>query len=292
MATEMTNVTDIIPTPEAASDAEARVAPATDGDADPLALTTERESSTSSAAPGEASAALGRVDTPAEAASEQAAYDPSRYERPSVTVDVVILTMRRRRLEALLVKRRHWPFEGMWAIPGGFVNPDESLEDSARRELAEETNVRDVYLEQLYTFGDPGRDPRTRVITVVYYALIRAEQLPGMVRAGDDAAEAGWFPVYRLPPMAFDHDNILTYTMQRLRGKLEYTSIGFQLLPPEFTLSELQEVYEAIMNRQLDKRNFRKKVLSTGILEPTANTRNFVRHRPAALYRFSPRAES
>jgi 8-oxo-dGTP diphosphatase len=112
------------------------------------------------------------------------------------------------------------------------------------------------------------------------------------VRAGDDAAETAWFPVYTLPTMAFDHENILTYTMQRLRGKLEYTTIGYQLLPQEFTLSELQEVYEAIMNRQLDKRNFRKKVLSTGILEVTANTRNVGRHRPAALYRFSPRAES
>jgi len=231
------------------------------------------------------------VDTPEEAAHTRATYDPSRYERPSVTVDVVILTMRSRRLEALLVKRRHWPFEGTWAIPGGFVNPDESLEDSARRELAEETNVRDVYLEQLYTFGDPGRDPRTRVITVVYYALIRAEQLPRVVRAGDDAAETAWFPVYTLPTMAFDHEKILTYTMQRLRGKLEYTTIGYQLLPQEFTLSELQEVYEAIMNRQLDKRNFRKKVLSTGILEPTSGTRADGRHRPAALFRFSPRAE-
>lgn len=217
-------------------------------------------------------------------------YDPSRYERPSVTVDVVILTMRQRRLEALLIKRKRWPFEGLWAIPGGFVEPDESLEDAARRELNEETGVRDVYLEQLYTFGDPNRDPRTRVITVVYYALIRAETL--QVAAGDDAAEAQWFPIYRLPPLAFDHANILTYTMQRLRGKLEYTTIGFQLLPPEFTLSELQEVYEAILDRSLDKRNFRKKVLTTGILESTPHTRKTGQHRPAALYRFRPGIES
>ncbi len=234
----------------------------------------------------------GQVDTSEQAAQTRASYDASRYERPSVTVDVVILTMRRRRLEVLLVKRRHWPFEGMWAIPGGFINPDESLEDSARRELEEETGVRDVYLEQLYTFGDPGRDPRTRVITVVYYALIRQEQLHGMVRAGDDAAETRWFPVYSLPEMAFDHQKILTYTMQRMSGKLEYTTIGFQLLPPEFTLGELQEVYEAILNRPLDKRNFRKKVLLTGILEPTNHTRKEGQHRPAALYRFNPRAEN
>jgi 8-oxo-dGTP diphosphatase len=230
------------------------------------------------------------IDTPEEARKTQESYDPDRYARPSVTVDVVILTMRRRRLEALLIKRKHWPFEDLWAIPGGFVNPDESLEDAARRELEEETGVRDVYMEQLYTFGDPKRDPRTRVITVVYYALIRAETLK--VAAGDDAAEAAWFPVYHLPSLAFDHGNILAYTMQRLRGKLEYTTIGFQLLAPEFTLSELQEVYEAILERPLDKRNFRKKVLITGILEPTSHTRKTGQHRPAALYRFRPGVEA
>ena len=229
------------------------------------------------------------TDSPEEARATEEAYDPARYERPSVTVDVVILTMRKRRLEALLIKRKHWPFESLWAIPGGFVNPDESLEDAARRELNEETSVRDVYLEQLYTFGAPRRDPRTRVITVVYYALIRAETL--RVAAGDDAAEAAWFPVYDLPSLAFDHADILTYTMQRLRGKLEYTTIGFQLLAAEFTLSELQEVYEAILDRPLDKRNFRKKVLSTGILEQIPETRKAGQHRPAALYRFNPKAD-
>lgn len=230
------------------------------------------------------------VDTPQEAQRTRETYDPSRWERPSVTVDVVILTMRKRRLEALLIKRKHWPFEGLWAIPGGFVNPDESLEAAARRELEEETSVNDIYLEQLYTFGDPDRDPRTRVITVVYYALIRDETLN--VLAGDDAADASWFPVYDLPQLAFDHQRILTYTMQRLRGKLEYTTIGFQLLAPEFTLSELQEVYEAILDRPLDKRNFRRKVLSTGILDPTSHTRKAGQHRPAALYRFRPGVEA
>lgn len=233
-----------------------------------------------------------KVTPPAPAGSDaaaRAAYDPSRYERPSVTVDVVILTVRDGRLEVLLIKRKRWPFEGMWAIPGGFVNPDESLEDAAKRELEEETGVRDVYLEQLYTFGDPGRDPRTRVITVVYYALIRTDRLH--IRAADDAADAGWFSLYDLPTLAFDHRKILEYTLQRLRGKLEYTTIGFQLLAEEFTLSELQEVYEAILNRPLDKRNFRKKVLQTGILEPTADTKREGQHRPARLYRFSPKAE-
>jgi 8-oxo-dGTP diphosphatase len=222
-------------------------------------------------------------------AETAATYDASRYERPSVTVDVVILTVRGGRLEVLLVKRKHWPFEGMWAIPGGFVAPDESLEDAAKRELAEETSVRDVYLEQLYTFGDPGRDPRTRVITVVYYALIRTEQLH--VRAADDAADAGWYSMFDLPSLAFDHRKILDYTLTRLQGKLEYTNIGFQLLASEFTLSELQAVYEAILNRSLDKRNFRRKVLQTEILEATEHTRRDGQHRPARCYRFSPKAE-
>jgi 8-oxo-dGTP diphosphatase len=234
-------------------------------------------------------AAAARSLPPSPSAEAAAAYDPSRYERPSVTVDVVILTVRSGRLEVLLIKRKRWPFEGMWAIPGGFVNPDESLEDAAKRELEEETGVRDVYLEQLYTFGDPGRDPRTRVITVVYYALIRTEQLH--VQAADDAADAGWFSLYDLPALAFDHRKILEYTLQRLQGKLEYTTIGFQLLASDFTLSELQEVYEAILNRPLDKRNFRKKVLLTGILEPTEGTKRVGQHRPARLYRFSPKAE-
>lgn len=223
------------------------------------------------------------------APSVPAHEDEPRHEHPAVTVDVVILTMRKRRLEALLTKRKRWPYEGSWAIPGGFVGPDESLEDAARRELEAEAGVRDVYLEQLYTFGDPGRDPRMRVITVVYYALIRSDQLHVVAR--DDAAEAAWYPIDALPPLAFDHDAILAYTMQRLRGKLEYTTIGYQLLGPEFTLSELQEVYEAILSRPLDKRNFRKKVLSTGILEQTSHTRKTGQHRPAALYRFSPGAD-
>jgi 8-oxo-dGTP diphosphatase len=236
----------------------------------------------------------GPVDTPEEAEASRKSYDASKYERPSVTVDVVILTVRARRLEVLLVKRRHWPFAGMWAIPGGFVAPNESLEDAARRELREETGVHDVYIEQLYTFGDPGRDPRTRVITVVYYALIRADELDKQhVHAADDAAETRWFSVHTLPELAFDHAKILDYTVQRLRGKLEYSKIGYQLLNEEFTLGELQTVYEAILHKPLDKRNFRKKVLSTGILQRTEDTRGTgQRQRPAALYRFDPHAQS
>ncbi|MBE3561990.1 MAG: NUDIX hydrolase [Ktedonobacteraceae bacterium] len=221
--------------------------------------------------------------------SETHHYDASKYERPSVTVDVVMMSLRQRDLQVLLVKRRSWPFEGMWAIPGGFIHMDESLEDAAKRELEEETGVHDVYLEQLYTFGDPKRDPRTRVITVVYFALLDSERL--QVRAADDASDVNWFPVYDLPPLAFDHGEILNYTLNRLRGKLEYTTIAFNLLPEQFTLRELQRVYEIILHKKLDKRNFRKKILSTGILEDTGEKKMEGTHRPARLYRFNPSAE-
>jgi 8-oxo-dGTP diphosphatase len=222
--------------------------------------------------------------------AEQHHYDASKYERPSVTVDVVMMSLRQRDLQVLLIKRSSWPYEGMWAIPGGFVNIDESLEDAAKRELQEETGVQDVYLEQLYTFGDPGRDPRTRVITVVYFALLDSERL--QVAAASDAADVDWFSVYDLPPLAFDHDKILQYTLDRLRGKLDYTTIAFNLLPERFTLRELQRVYEIILHKKLDKRNFRKKVLSTGILEDTGSKKMEGTHRPARLYRFNPEAES
>src|SRR5215469_5983552 len=216
-------------------------------------------------------------------------YDASKYERPSVTVDVVMMSLRQRDLQVLLIKRRSWPYEGMWAIPGGFVNIRESLEEAAKRELQEETGVQDVYLEQLYTFSDPERDPRTRVITVVYFALLDSERL--QVRAADDAADVGWFSVYNLPgELAFDHAKILKYALDRLRGKLDYTNIAFNLLPEQFTLRELQRVYEIILHRRLDKRNFRKKILSTGILEDTGAKKMEGTHRPARLYRFNPAA--
>lgn len=215
-----------------------------------------------------------------------------RADRPAVTVDVVILTVRSGHLEVLLVRRDHAPFAGMWGFPGGLVRPDESLEEAALRELRQETGASgpDVYLEQLYTFGEPRRDPRTRVITVVYYALERPGQIH--THTADNGVEAQLFPAYDTPPLAFDHGDILRYTLQRLRGKLEYTTIGFQLLPPEFTLSELQEVYEAILNRPLDKRNFRKKLLLTRIVEPTQRMKMVGQHRPARLYRFNPKASA
>lgn len=203
-----------------------------------------------------------------------------------LTVDLVILALRDAALQVLLIRRGVPPFEGRWALPGGFVREEEALEAAARRELEEETGVRDVYLEQLYTFGEPGRDPRGRVITVAYYALIAGDATPA---PGADAEAARWWPVADCPALAFDHAHIMAYALERLRNKLEYTTVGFQLLPEKFTLTQLQQVYETILGRRLDKRNFRRKMALLGILAPLKETRREGRARPARLYRFSAR---
>jgi 8-oxo-dGTP diphosphatase len=212
-------------------------------------------------------------------------YDASKYNRPSVTVDVVVFTILDEQLKVLLIQRKGWPFEGMWAIPGGFVQMDESLETAAYRELAEETGVtsQDVYLEQLYTFGQPNRDPRTRVITVAYFALVGPDKLSP--KAASDAAEVGWFSVYDPPELAFDHADILRYALTRLRYKLEYSAVGFQLLPETFTLRELQDAYETVLGAKLDKGNFRSKLRKTDVVEPVDSYRE-TGGRPAQLYRF------
>jgi len=201
-----------------------------------------------------------------------------------VTVDMVIFTIREGALHVLLVQRGVPPFEGEAAIPGGFLRPDESLDEAAARELYEEASVRNVFLEQLYTFGDPDRDPRGRVVTVAYYALVASDRQALM--AGADAADARWHPVSALPRLAFDHQRILEYALERLRNKLEYTTVGFQLLPEKFTLSELQTVYEAILGKRLDKRNFRRKIALLGILKPLREWQRTGR-KPAQLYRFA-----
>jgi 8-oxo-dGTP diphosphatase len=206
------------------------------------------------------------------------------YPRPALTVDCVVFGFDDGDLKVLLIQRGIEPYQGKWALPGGFVRTDETLDDAARRELREETGLTDVFLEQLYTFGTVDRDPRERVVSVAYFALVplglHAPQ------AATDARSAAWFAVSELPSLAFDHDQIVETAVQRLRGKVRYQPIGFELLPERFTLSQLQHLYEAVLERPLDKRNFRKKILGMGLLVETDEIEQDVSHRAARLYRF------
>jgi 8-oxo-dGTP diphosphatase len=206
------------------------------------------------------------------------------YPRPALTVDCVVFGMDEGDLKVLLIKRGVEPFAGKWALPGGFVRMDEALDDAARRELEEEAGIRPSHLEQLYTFGEPGRDPRGRVVTVAYFALVKLSD--HRVHASTDAREAAWFSVWDTPKLAFDHADILGTALQRLKGKVRYQPIGFELLPPKFTLTQLQRLYEIILERELDKRNFRKKILSMDLLEELDEVEQDVSHRAARLYRF------
>ncbi len=213
-------------------------------------------------------------------------YNSANYDRPSVTADIVIFSIIDSKLKVLLIKRKRWPFEGAWAFPGGFVEMHESLEAAAYRELKEETSIdpTSVYLEQLFTFGEPDRDPRTRVITVAYFALVGADKINNL-QANDDAAEVGWFSAYNPPELAFDHNIILDYAITRLRYKLEYSAVGFQLLPETFTLRELQQAYEIVLGEKLDKGNFRSKLRKSNVVEATKMYQE-TGGRPARLYQF------
>lgn len=204
-----------------------------------------------------------------------------------VTVDIVIFTIRNGGLEVLLVQRGQEPFKNRWAIPGGFIRLSENLEEAAKRVLYEKTGVKDVYLEQIYTFGDPHRYPSARVITVSYVALIRSDDLILASEEGLNIQQINWHPVYNMPELAFDHKSILSYAIKRLRARLEYTPIAFQLLPKKFTLTELQRTYESILNQELDKRNFRKKMVSLGILKELDEFTKESSKRPARLYSFN-----
>ena len=208
------------------------------------------------------------------------------YARPSVTVDCVVfgLDLDAEDLKILLIQRSGRPFAGMWALPGGFVDMGETLEQAAKRELQEETGISRLYLEQLYTFGDPGRDPRGRTITVAYYALVKLTD--HTIKADTDASDVAWFGVSDLPRLAFDHAKIVATALGRLKGKVRYQPIGFELLPAKFTLSQLQRLYEVVLERELDKRNFRKKILGMGLLVETSEIQKDVAHRAARLYRF------
>jgi len=210
-----------------------------------------------------------------------------QYARPALTVDCVVFGLDDEDLKVLLIQRKNDPFAGRWALPGGFVDVGEAPEQAARRELQEETGLEKIYLEQLYTFGEPGRDPREHVVSVAHYALVNIGS--HRVRAADDARHAGWFPARRPPPLAFDHKKILRMALQRLRGKVRWQPIGFELLPRRFTLSQLQRLYETVLGAELDKRNFRRRVLKTGLLVETDQTQQDVAHRAARLYRFDQR---
>lgn len=207
-----------------------------------------------------------------------------QYPRAALTVDCVVFGFDEGELKVLLIERGLEPFKGRWALPGGFVRVDETLDEAARRELLEETGLANVFLEQLYTFGEVDRDPRERVVSVAYYALVKLSD--HRAKAATDAANAQWFPVSKLPKLAFDHADILCTALARLQGKVRYQPIGFELLPEKFTLSQLQHLYEAVLETELDKRNFRKKVLRFGLLVPLKETQMVGRHRPAQLFRF------
>jgi 8-oxo-dGTP diphosphatase len=206
------------------------------------------------------------------------------YEQPGVTVDLVVFTLSEDTLKAMLVRRAEAPYSGYWSLPGGFIKTGESLENAALRVLSEKTGVEDVYIEQLYTFGEPARDPRTRVITVAYFALIPWKQLDQP--ESRKIADITWHPVDHLPRLAFDHKKILNYAVSRLRAKVSYSNIVYGLMPKQFRLSELQKMYEVIINGKIDKRNFRKRMLATNLLQETGKKDINGAHRPAKLYQF------
>jgi len=211
------------------------------------------------------------------------------FERPGLTVDCVIfgLDLDEDALKVMLIERDVEPYAGEWAIPGGFVRRDETLMEAATRELAEETGITGVFLEQLYTFGDPKRDPRGWVVSVAYYALVAPEK--HLIHATTDARQARWFRITSLPELAFDHAEILATALSRIRGKLTYAPIGFELLPQKFTVKQLQKLYEIVLGRKLDNRNFRKKIFAMDVLRELGEMQKGVPHRAARLYKFDER---
>jgi 8-oxo-dGTP diphosphatase len=244
----------------------------------------------------------GRSRRPTEEQEFLASYDATQFERLSLAVDVAVVTVAEDGLKALLLRRDEHPHLGRWALPGGFVRPDESLDAAAARVLQDKGGLKGVYLEQLYTFGAPKRDPRTRVVSVAYYALVHPGKMASLALEADAdqlatievpwAGETGG-AAYALDAkgrkltLAFDHADILGLVVLRLRGKLDYAGIGFELLPPRFTLRQLQAVYETILARPMNKDSFRRRILASGRVVATGRQEAGVGHRPAALYRFS-----
>ena len=205
------------------------------------------------------------------------------YPRPAVTTDCVIFGYDGKELKVLLIERGIEPFKGSWAFPGGFLNMDEDALAGARRELKEETGLEDAFIEQFHTFSEPGRDPRGRVITIAHYALVKIQEVEG----GDDASQARWFPIGEVPPLAFDHDRILRMAMSRLKERIHFEPVGFELLPDVFTMPQLQNLYEAILEVHFDRRNFASKMLKLGILEDTGDRPAGASSRIPVSYRFN-----
>ena len=210
-----------------------------------------------------------------------------KYKFAVIAADVVIFAVHNGSLQVLLIKMKKNPFNGMWACPGGLVKPSESVENAAKRHLAQKTGVKDVYLEQLYTFGKPDRDPFGRVVSVAYMALLSSSAV--LLKTTPEYAEVRWFPINKLPRLAYDHKEIIDYGVKRLRAKLGYTNIAYSLLAKKFTLSELQKIYEIILGKKLDKRNFRKKIKAVNIVKRIREKKLGGANRPAELYEFKSR---
>ncbi|WP_286897139.1 MULTISPECIES: NUDIX hydrolase [Sphingobacterium] len=215
------------------------------------------------------------------ASEKKYTYD---YPRPAVTVDCVIFGFDKNQLKVLLTKRAIEPFLGKWAFPGGFIQEDENADDCALRKLQEEAGLKDIFLEQLYTFSDLARDPRGRVISIAYYALVRPDAYT--LEAGVDIDAVQWFGIDEKLNLAFDHKQILNTAIQRLRGKIRYQPIGFELLPKQFTLPDLHNLYETVLQRSIDRGNFRKKILSMGLLIDHSDKQKDRRARAAKIYSF------
>jgi 8-oxo-dGTP diphosphatase len=203
-----------------------------------------------------------------------------------ITVDSVVFGYAESELKVALIERDRDPFKGMWVIPGGFMEGDETVEETARRELKEETGLDDIYLEQFHTFSSHGRDPRGRTITVAFFALINSDKY--YMVASEDALQAKWWPAYQLPPLGFHQDQIYEAALEKLRITMKTRPLAFELLPKQFTLTDLQNLYEVVFNIKLDSRNFRRKIKVLGFIVPTGTKQEGLKHRPAALYRYDP----
>lgn len=214
-------------------------------------------------------------------------HELENREHYPISVDSVIFGYTEGELKVALIERKNNPFIGMWAIPGGFMEGNETVEETALRELKEETGIEDVYLEQFHVFNKPGRDPRGPTVTIALFALINSDQCH--LIASKDAAKAKWWPAYNLPPLAFDHEEIYVKALEALRVALRTKPLVFELLPKQFTLTHLQDLYEQIFETSLDKRNFRKKIAKMDFIRASGNKTEGGRHRPALLYEYDPK---